>query len=778
MLNTGPKYEYIFHEKGSNASDVPEGHIWLDVGNALMPGVIDHHSVVGYSCAVEALQKNLHLLDGLKDRARIVVHTHKHPDTDALFSICLVRHYLEKGNNYTLPENMDAIVEYVSKIDSGHVEVADKPTTLYMVLCYLTERYWDEAELEKCLSIIGAAIEKNAEHGFAFMDDDIQELEGLEGFGQLREQILSDNDRYKDDKKKICREAQITLPMSGNPTIASVKKVRALIWTRQPTCKFNRLWARSDDYALTVVPQADKSYSFDDRTIVCTDTIISLAPELASEYSLRPLAYLLEQYEQTKERLILGDANNTKRDHSRPRGKKEDGSRFFEKPWSLTADPWYFTEDGTLVQSPNNGSLLNQREVSHIVETFGECCIKEYRMNILVPFTYDPTSYNAVLQSFEDQGWKKGEIPWLDEKKRYVSTFLHEYSFVDESERHFQVLTRPFTRDFFQNAGCALHTDACVFHEQYTFDTPLTCVLFKYGAGIAIFSHAANQIGKRILASFEVEKLNTCQNTFIDHFEKCPLFSSVPVSCLTPHFYTSIEVSSECLNMSNSLVSKFAVSMCDMFDNSSGFCATQKINYRTVMAHSRLGSALVIATDDFDKFSSNKDEYYYRDRFAAEWFYMYLIALQQRYSLVEIKRNFTSLLGANNCLDTKKLREKLIEFYASSYFTTVTDDELGDCIYGHWHKILMIDDLKTLIMEEVNQHDEYMSNKATALFDKISNWLIPLLVVSSLIQVFVNWHSAVGIFQSGESVSLAEWLPVLASVGLIMLIIWLRNLRK
>ncbi|MDR2568813.1 MAG: hypothetical protein LBD23_00765 [Oscillospiraceae bacterium] len=777
-------FKYEFYDKGTSIKKVPEGHIWLDIGNALAPGIIDHHSSTGYSSTVDALQKNLHLLDDLKNRETVVINTHKFPDTDALFSMWLVQYYL-KDSRYELPRNIAAIVEYVSNIDSGHVKLMDDTITLYKILGFQATEYHNEAAIKKCLDIIKEAIDLNDRVGFSFMNGNI--LEHMDGCDEITALIENDRHRYEIDKNTICRKVQVTLPLSGNYTTAATEEVDAIIWTTQPTSKFNRLWARSDGYVLTIVPQEDKSYFFDDKDILCTDTIISIGPEFASKYSLIPLAYMLEQYEQEKELSVLGEENNTKRDHSCPRGKEKDDNRFFDKPWSLTADPWYFTNDGTLVQSPYNGSLLSLREVIQTVLTFAECFIKNFRMNILVPFTYDPLSFDQVLKSFYELGWEKSDIPWLDKNERYISTFLQEYSFkesednikIREREKHFVVLKLQYSQGVFQpDANCSHHADDCVFKALYKFDKPLTCILFKYGAGIAVFSHSADLSGQRMLAVYEVEKLRSCQRKFIDHFHKCPLFTFKPVDCLSPHYYTSIEVNSGCLNMSSSLISRFAVSLCNIADSGEDFGVTQKINYRTMMAHSRMGSTLVIATDEFDKYDSNKGEYAYRDRFNNEWLYLYIIALQQRYSLVEIKRCFTSLLGANNCKDTKKLREKLIGFYASSYFTTVTDDELGDNIYSRWHKVLMIDDLKMLIMEEINQHDEYISGKTAALFQKVSNWLIPVMIMSTLTQIFVNWHLFLGVWHDGDIGTWMEWFPVIIPFGLVAIIIWLKNLFK
>ena len=153
-------------------------------------------------------------------------------------------------------------------------------------------------------------------------------------------------------------------------------------------------------------------------------------------YSLRPLAHLLEQCKQDKEKSVLDINSSRKRDHSCPRGKPQDGNRFYENPWDTISDPWYFTSDHTLVQSPHSGSLLTTSEVIHVVKTFGQCLIKGYQANVIVPFTYTPSHYKEILKIFLSNGWNyynadidERDIPWLNKGKRYINTLLEEYSF-------------------------------------------------------------------------------------------------------------------------------------------------------------------------------------------------------------------------------------------------------------------------------------------------------------------------------------------------------------
>jgi len=777
------KFDYKFHDKGVSVGKdkVEEGHIWLDIGNTLDFGVIDHHSSGKYSCTVEALINNLHIIDPLKNNEQITFHTHSHPDIDALFSIYLVQYYL---NNDRLPGNIVAILDYVSNVDSGNINLTDKQITLYKVICVLSDKYYQSDDLDKCFNLIDKIVSKSENDAdFSFMDSDLSDLlSHLSGFDNIKADIQNDYQLYESERndRKICDIEDLYLPLK-DAIMSSGTTVKALIWKKKPECKFHRIWARGEGFVLTVVPLDDKEFLLNGVPVPCTDTIISIPPN--APYSLQPLAQLLEQYEQDKENSSLGNDSARKRDHSRPRGKSEEGNRFYDTPWNTTSDPWYFTSDHTLVQSPHSGSLLTTSEVIHVVKTFGQCLIKGYRTNVIVPFTYTPSAYKKILKWFTSIGWEfydkadtnEMEIPWISKEKRYINILLEEYSFQKKKQkRRFEILKGAFPSVLDQNR------DMCGI---CNFDTECYCVLFEHGAGVFVFTSTFNQPEKHRLASLEIEKLNTIKSKLYKNLSDKPLYEKDSLYCLAPHFYTSMEVSSECLKLSNSIIKQYAEIVCDIFNNDISSNSVVNLSYRTALANSRLGSAIVIATDEHE--GANRKEKEYRGLFDNEWLYMYIIALQQRYSLLEIKRSFTSLSGIGNSKSTSRLRDTLIKFYATSYFTTATDDELGDSLFRKWHDTFMIDDLKTDIMEQINQHDEYQNSKLSNMFSIISALLLPVVLLSTVVQtaiikldpLFVGSDSRFGI--SLDINVLPAWITIYTPVLLLIAItVWFLKKKK
>jgi len=768
------KFEYVFDNKGVSITKdrVEEGHVWLDIGNTLEPGVIDHHSSDKYSCTVEALVNNLNLTHHLKNKERITFHTHKYPDIDALFSIYLVQYYLDNGR---LPGNIEAILNYASSIDKGHIRLADGRITLYTVICLLSENYNNPDYLAQCFNVINNAVRRSEnDTGFSFMDSDVSGL--LPGFDDIKQKIINDYKIYKSerDNRDICDIEDIFLPMSHSTAVSNAP-VRALMWKKKPACIFNRIWARDEKFVLTVVPVADKEFLLNGKSVPCADTVISIPP--GAPYSLRPLARLLEQCEQDRENSVLGDNSGRKRDHSRPRGKIEDGNRFYESPWDTTSDPWYFTSDHTLVQSPYSGSLLTTDEIIHVVKTFGQCLVKGYKANIIVPFTYTPSRYKETVKWFTSNGWSNEvtDIPWLNREKRYINTLLEEYSFpLNKQKRQFTIIRAPLS--------VILGGDHAV-RGICDFDNTCYSVLFEHGAGVTVFTSTFNRPDERRLASLEIEKLNTVQSGLYYYFANNQLYKTDMLDCLAPHFYTGIEVSSECLKLSNSVIEQYAGLLCDIFDNNISSFSAHNLNYRSVTANSRLGCAIAIATDRHE--DANRKEKEYRRLFENEWLYMYIIALQQRYSLLEIKRSFTSLSGIGNNKNIRLLRDALIKFYATGYFTTATDDELGDNLFRKWHDTFMINDLKTDIMEQINQHDEYQSSKLSNLFSIISALLLPLVFVSTIIQtmiirldpLFVNGDSKLGI--TLDIKTLPAWITMYTPIFLLVAVtVWFLKKKK
>src|SRR5207249_6727804 len=107
--------------------------LFLDVGNGLRPGVIDHHQLVAAAGSATGLVLNrLDLIDaavapGGADAFAVVLH--RDPDLDCIASAYLAVAYLTTG---ALPPGADLLARYVDRVDAGETCLArDRKYTLY-----------------------------------------------------------------------------------------------------------------------------------------------------------------------------------------------------------------------------------------------------------------------------------------------------------------------------------------------------------------------------------------------------------------------------------------------------------------------------------------------------------------------------------------------------------------------------------------------------------------------------------------------------------------------
>src|SRR5262249_21664444 len=93
----------------------PQDRLFLDVGNDLRPGVLDHHHLTAHSGSTASLVlAHPALLDGAvrKDRspdAPFAIVLHEHPDLDCIAAAYLSLAYL---TSRTFPQGADALARY------------------------------------------------------------------------------------------------------------------------------------------------------------------------------------------------------------------------------------------------------------------------------------------------------------------------------------------------------------------------------------------------------------------------------------------------------------------------------------------------------------------------------------------------------------------------------------------------------------------------------------------------------------------------------------------
>ncbi len=166
---------------GAQAEPARDGtrRLFLDVGNDLRPGVIDHHHLPAYTGSTARLvlaHADLvaeHAASGRDAAAPFSIVLHVDPDLDGVVSSYLAVALLTTGS---FPPGAEALARYVDRVDGGHTGLSqDQPFTLYaayMLLAHrLALRSWREpvdryrACVEEGLSIVAFVAEQLARTG-------------------------------------------------------------------------------------------------------------------------------------------------------------------------------------------------------------------------------------------------------------------------------------------------------------------------------------------------------------------------------------------------------------------------------------------------------------------------------------------------------------------------------------------------------------------------------------------------------------------------------------
>lgn len=745
------KYEYRFYPNGTTVDlDALESwHIWVDNGNTLIPGVLDHHQSTQYSCTVQIIANQPQLLDSIHSNSddNIVFFTHKYPDTDALFSIYIIQYYLE--HNRQFPKHMDDIIDYVTKVDEGRIEIDTSNKncfeSIYSIFSFL---YEVEVDMTKCTQKALTVIE--------YVLKLLDKTPSLDLFTtsvklpSCRPEIKLAKEDYihyqEDFTLGRCYETYCTLPLEN--MYISKGKVRALIWKEAPTCSFNRIYARNEGYVLTVVPSKQKEFKSNTISVSCSRTIISLNPQARDQsgmaYSLLPVARLLETFEQEREADILHNSSNVKRDHSAPRGyQHQEDSIFIKRPFSETSDPWYINAEENLIASPHSGSLLSVEDIICVVCSFGDCTIRSSKTKVIVPFTYEQKIEKDLDRYLRSIGIKMDghkNFPYVDSSKRYLNELLEEFILDDTNFSYYQIKTD--VRE-------------------------MECLLFSYGVGFFFYNVNRDYVKQSRSSYTEIEEINESRFSLDHNIHNNELqFLGIQypkLRFINPHFYTSVCLAPENIKISNKPIENFAKRLSTIDGSSSDRCITMEPTYRQALALSRVGCAYVSSVtiqDDLEK------------RYENEWFFLYLLVLQQRYMLMDCKRQLIAIkLTAGS--KVKDLKEMLIAFCSNGLFSSAVEDELGD----HYYRVLMedvfyISSLKEEVLTQVEQLDHYHEGRLNETLNKISVWILPFMVISTILQCsIITMNPLISISDSGFPFRVTSSLQAWCSWGFIFLII-------
>jgi len=302
------KYQFI--PAGSKAI-LKENNLYLDVGNSLEYGIIDHHQLNTQKSATTLVYENPNFIPPTTK----TILLHKSVDLDCVASSYLANYYLK---NQTFPKFTKSLCKFVNKIDFGI-----KPNSTI--------------NLNSIFSIM-----KNE------IDDDYKTtlqahklIEELSIYGFDTDKLPSKYDTYKNiinkDIKLFTKDLEISKKIEVNLKTRNnrYKPTKGLILFA-PKSMFFKYFARDYGYDLLIVKWSDKRI------------VISLKPD--SFFTLKEIAQKLNKAEKEKRKKLNIIIN-------------EENRNGYDMP-----NPWY---DGrghnyTIIDSPYNGSLLDFEEILRI----------------------------------------------------------------------------------------------------------------------------------------------------------------------------------------------------------------------------------------------------------------------------------------------------------------------------------------------------------------------------------------------------------------------------
>jgi hypothetical protein len=372
---------FAFVAVGSRAPAAPaqQDRLFLDVGNALGPAVLDHHHLTGAlgSTAALVLTRPALVAAAVNPQRRpedpFTVVVHEHPDLDAVAAAYLALHYLETGG---FPEGAAALARYVDHIDAGYPGMSlAAPFSLYAAFRRLGERLaggpapgqaqvW-QRQMHEGLHLVADVLGAAAKTGSPLSD--IDAFSCGDRFGAAdRQAVMDDIHRYRArlaDPRCAARRARLLLPgRFGGREPAETLLVRDVSRGDDPErCLFFKDWARSD---------AERCGGGQGFTGLCVflsvpvgRCILSVAP--GRGVLLRGLGAQLERAESQRRCQVFGVDD-----------RKIDPATGAARPPRLgydNADPWYDgrAHDYTIVDAPRSGTLLDAEEIEAIFLRFG-----------------------------------------------------------------------------------------------------------------------------------------------------------------------------------------------------------------------------------------------------------------------------------------------------------------------------------------------------------------------------------------------------------------------
>jgi uncharacterized protein YqgV (UPF0045/DUF77 family) len=303
---------YTFISAGTTIKNVPNNTIYLDVGNNLSYGIIDHHHLSTQKSATTLVYENKHLIPEYIN----TITLHKSPDLDCVAASFLVKYYHDNGE---FPDFARQLCDFLDIVDFGY------PTkhivNLKSLFTIIKSKEEDDCNIiQKGHDLIYTLSKTGFDSGIE-IDKYTNEIQDIKNDIQIFEKDIQQS------KSKI-------FTIKDRYTQKDIQEKGLILFN--PQSKLFKDWARDRGYDLLIVVLNSKR------------TVISLKGD--SLLTLEGIANKLNKEEEKKriEFNISIDEEN--------------------RPGYDIPDPWY---DGrahnyTIIDSPRSGTLLNFDQIINI----------------------------------------------------------------------------------------------------------------------------------------------------------------------------------------------------------------------------------------------------------------------------------------------------------------------------------------------------------------------------------------------------------------------------
>jgi len=323
-----------------------KGKVYVDVGNAFCPGVLDHHHPDAPDACTAMLTLNHpeYIFSQILNRSLTII-PHEYPDLDALTGVYFSRMH---ANQEPVHEAHCAWAEYVCKVDQGYttllLETPISPYSIFMMRMQLIRKKKHEnihmAMLKTGLQFIDQVIQS--------LSDGVRLCESgwLESLFPLEtELIIADYSVYlKDIEQATISTYRLPLKDGGG-----YEYVPGL-WIRKPESVFFKSWARGDQR------HSDSKQGFIFLAIQISDQRFILSVQPNANVWLKGLGDKIEQAETLKRKKMNLVRN----------GEVRSGYE--------SSDPWYNGRSPlhhySIIDSPRCGTVLTVSEVRSIIGDF------------------------------------------------------------------------------------------------------------------------------------------------------------------------------------------------------------------------------------------------------------------------------------------------------------------------------------------------------------------------------------------------------------------------